>query len=248
MVALVTTGCAATSAATAPSATSTTSPSPSPGISTGSNGVVDLAGPPPIILTDSSARHLALSLHLTVGGYDASTRNTTEIGIGFSSQGRAVRFAADERMTCNGAAGIRGGGGFDFKLPTEALAGKAVSCTYTSGKTSATVTFTTPVALAILSPQEHAQVTRGKSTVVRFRVGGSNTMFYAIALGPNTKSWTYPVGNPPTQAILDTSAFAPGKGFIALSQHFSLPDLHGAGFASLDGQGTAAQQIEVAWV
>jgi len=66
-------------------------------------------------------------------------------------------------------------------------------------------------------------------------------MFYVIALGPNTK------GTRPTQTFLDTSAFSPGPGFIALSQSFDLPDLRGTGFQSLEAHGQATQQISVTW-
>jgi hypothetical protein len=73
-------------------------------------------------------------------------------------------------------------------------------------------------------------------------------MFYVIALGPNTKAWSDPVGTRPTQALLNTSAFSVGPGFIALNQFFDLPDLRGNGFQSLDAHGQATQQISLTWV
>lgn len=209
--------------------------------------MIDVAGPPALILKDTSPGHLAVSLHLSVGGYDASTRNLTELAIMFSSQGRWVQFVADESVTCNGIALPRGGGTFDVKVPSDTFAGRLVTCTYMSGRSSATIAFTAPVAPAILSPQENVEIARSPRTAVTFRIGGRSTMFYVIALGPNTKAWSEPAGTRPTQALLDTSAFSPGPGFVALNQFFDLPDLHGTGFQALEAHGQATQQISVTW-
>jgi len=219
-----------------------------PSASAGSFSIIDTAGPPSVILKDTSPSHLAASVYLTVGGYDASTRNVTELAISFSSHGRPIQLVADETVTCNGVALQRGGGNFDVKVSTDTLAGKLVTCTYRSGPSAGTIAFTMPVAPAILSPQENVGLPRSPRTAVAFRIGGHGTMFYVIALGPNTKAWSSPVGTRPTQALLDTSAFSPGPGFVAFSQFFDLPDLHGMGFQSLDAHGQAIQQISVTWV
>ncbi len=224
------------------------SPRISPANVAGSFSIIDTAGPPPVVLGDTSPSHLDLSLYLSVGGYDSSTRNMTEMAISFSSRGRRVQFVADERVTCNGVALQRGGGTFDVKVSSDAFASKLVTCTYTSGRSAATVAFTMPVAPTIVSPQDNVELARSTKTAVTFRIGGHSTMFYVIALGPSSKAWSYPVGTRPTQALLDTSAFSPGPGFVALSQSFDLPDLHGSGFQSVDAQGSATQQNRVTWV
>ena len=231
-----------------PQTTESPSPRPSPANSAGSFSHIDYAGPPALILKDTSPSHLALSLNLSVGGYDASTRNLTELAISFSSQGRWVQFVADERVTCNGIALPRGGGTFDLKVSTDTFAGKLVTCTYMSGRSSATITFTAPAAPAILSPRDNVALARSVRTAVTFRIGGHSTMFYVIALGRNSKAWSYPAGSSPTGALLDTSAFAPGPGFVALNQSFDLPDLRGTGFQSVDAHGQATQQNSVTWV
>jgi hypothetical protein len=169
------------------------------------------------------------------------------MAISFSSQGRRVQLVADERVTCNGVDLPRGGGTFDVKVSTDTFAGKLVTCIYSSGRSSATIAFSAPVAPAILSPQDNSVLARSARTAVSFRIGGHSTMFYVTALGPNTKAWSYPVGTRPTQAILDTSAFSPGPGFIALSQSFDLPDLHGTGFQSLEAHGQVILENSVTW-
>jgi hypothetical protein len=234
--------------AASPQTTASPSPRPSPANSAGSFSIIDIAGPPALILKNTSPSNLGVSLNLSVGGYDASTRNLTELAISFSSQGRWVQFVADERVTCNGIALPRGGGTFDLKVATDTFAGKLVTCTYMSGRSSATITFTAPVAPAILSPRENLALARSTMTAVTFRIGGHSTMFYVIALGRSSKAWSYPAGSSPTRALLDTSAFAPGPGFVALNQSFDLPDLRGTGFQSLDAHGQATQQNSVTWV
>jgi len=223
-------------------------PRTGPANGAGSVTIIDTVGPPPVVLEDTSPSHLALSLYLTVGGYDSSTRNMTEMAISFSSRGRRVQFVADERVTCNGVALQRGGGTFDVKVSSDTFSGKLVTCTYASGRSATTATFTMPVAPTIVSPQDNVELARSTKTAVTFRIGGHSTMFYVIALGPTSKVWSYPAGTRPTQALLDTSAFSPGPGFVALSQSFDLPDLHGTGFQSVDAQGSATQQNRVTWV
>ena len=100
--------------------------------------MIDLAGPPDLILKDTAPSHLRVSLYLSVDGYDASTRNVTEMAISFSSQDRRIQFVADETVTCNGLALQRGGGTFDIKLSTDTFAGMRVTCTYRSGPSSGT--------------------------------------------------------------------------------------------------------------
>jgi hypothetical protein len=213
----------------------------------GSVSMIDVAGPPDLILKDTAPAHLAASLYLSVGGYDASTRNVTEMAVSFSSQGRRIGFVAGETLTCNGLALQRGGGTFDLKVSTDTFAGKGVTCTYRSGPNLGTIAFTAPVAPAILSPQENSVVTRSARTPVTFRIGGHSTMFYVIALGPSSKAWSDPAGTRPPQVLLDTRAFLPGPGFVALNQFFDLLDLHSTGFQSVELHGQAVQQIGVTW-
>jgi hypothetical protein len=40
----------------------------------------------------------------------------------------------------------------------------------------------------------------------------------------------------------------PGPGSITLSQHFTLPEMHGTGYQSMDGHGSAMQQVAVTWI
>jgi hypothetical protein len=217
--------------------------------------IIDQAGPPPLVLADTSPDQLAAQIHLTIGGYDRASQNLAELSIVFLHQGRWVQFVRGERLTCNGIPFRGPGTAFDLKVPAETIAGKQVSCTYTSGARSATLVFTAPPRPMILSPADGSEIRRSHATLVRFKVGGQNTMFYITALGQGTKSWVYPfgdpptpgTGNPPTNATLDTSALAPGSGSITLVQSFTLADVRGAGFQHAEGNGDAVQAISVGW-
>jgi hypothetical protein len=208
-----------------------------------------IAGPGscPIILTDTSPGQLDLSLNLMIGGYGADTRDTVELNITFMHQGHTVQFMTGEHISCNGLP-IQGyGANFNGKASTAVFAGQPITCIYTSGDTSATFSFTAPLAPAILSPQENAQVTRSTRTPIRYRIS-QDQPFYVIALGPNTKAWTPTAANQPNPATLDTSAFQPGAGAIALNQSFTLADLSAPDFQSAQGQGNAVYEMQVNWV
>ena len=217
--------------------------------------IVDQAGPPPVVLQNTSPDQLAAQVHLTIGGYDPAAENLAELSIVFLHQGRWVQFVQGERLTCNGITLPGPGTAFDLKVPAETIAGKQVTCTYTSGARSATFAFTAPPMPTVLSPAAGSRISRSHSTVVRFQVGGQNTMFYITALGPTTKSWAYPwgdpptrgTGNPPSQATLDTSALSSGSGSITLVQSFTLADIRGPDFQRIDGTGDAVHVVSVIW-
>jgi hypothetical protein len=243
---LLMTGCApgaARSSTRASPATTATVPAAAPG-GTASDS---FAGPPPIVLKDTAPDLLALSLYLTVGGYDAATRDTTELDVVFARQGRTVRFVAGERLACNGRALPSYGTNFDLKVPSELFSGKLVTCTYTSGTRAATFTFTAPLAPAIISPHDGAQVARSPQTPVAYRLS-PDWAFSLVALGFSTKAWTPTALSQPNPVLMNTSALAPGIGSIALSQFFTLSDLRGPAFQAVEGRGGATYAIQVTWV
>ena len=201
----------------------------------------------PIVLKDTSPGQFAPTVSLMLGGYIPATRDSATLGISFEIKGQAIQFVGNERMTCNGTAMQRFGGNFEATLSLAAIAGQLVTCTYISGHTSATLTFTAPIAPAILSPQDNAQVPRSANTLVSYRAA-QDAPFYIIALGPTKKAWTPTAANQPNPVILDTSAFLPGSGFIALTQTFTLSDFRWTGFQSVSGAGGAQEQIAVTWV
>ncbi len=217
--------------------------------------IIDQAGPPPLVLADTSPDQLTAQIHLTIGGYDPASQNFAELSIVFVHQGRWVQFVRGERLVCNGIALPGPGTAFDLKVPAAAIAGKQVSCIYTSGARSATLAFTVPPRPRILSPSDGSEIRRSHTTLVRFSVGGQNTMFYITAIGQGSKSWVYPFGDPPTQGTtnqptsvtLDTNALASGSGSITLVQSFTLADVRGAGFQQVKANGDAVHVISVSW-
>jgi hypothetical protein len=189
---------------------------------------------------------LALALYLTVSGYDAATRDTTEVDVVFASQGRTVRFVAGERLACNGLGLPSYGTNFDLKVPAQLFSGKLITCTYTSGTRVATFTFTAPLAPAILSPHDDAPVARSPQTPVAYRLA-PDWAYSVIALGPSTKAWTPTARAQPNPVLVNTSALSPGPGSIALTQFFTLSDLRGSEFLAVEGRGEATYAIPVTW-
>ncbi len=251
-------GRSAQSSSTVHPGSALTTPGTSPGskpTSAGSKTIIDQAGLPPVVLEDTSPDQLAAQVHLTIGGYDPASQNLAELSIVFLHQGHWVQFVHGERLTCNGITLPGPGTAFDLKVPAETIGGKQVACTYTSGGRSATLVFTAPPLPTVLSPADGSLIGRSHATLVGFKVGGQNTMFYITALGPGTKSWVFPwgdpptrgTGNPPTQATLDTSALSAGSGSITLVQSFTLADVRGAGFQRVDGNGEGVNIVSVTW-
>ncbi len=195
---------------------------------------------------------LDLFLSLNIGGQEANIRDMMELNVHFEIEGSIVQFPTDrERVSCNGVALHNYRAVFDLKVPSEVFSGKHVTCTYTSGAASGTFSFTCPLAPVILSPQDNERVPHSKHTAVSYRIS-QDQEFYIIAIGPTTggmtKAWTPTAASQPNPVILDTSAFQPGAGSIALNQLFPLSDLRGPGFHSVQGNGGAQYGIEVTWV
>ena len=55
--------------------------------------------PPPVVLKDSSPGQLAVYVNVSLGGYDASTRDGILITVNFQHDGRQVKFVAGEHVT-----------------------------------------------------------------------------------------------------------------------------------------------------
>src|SRR6266849_3765515 len=52
------------------------------------------AGPSPVVLTDTSAGQLDLSVRVAIGGYDTPSRDITTIDVNLAHSGHPVRFVA----------------------------------------------------------------------------------------------------------------------------------------------------------
>ncbi len=206
-------------------------------------GVSDHGVPAPIILTDTSPTHLSVAIGVTIGGYDATSRDTTEIAIQFLYNGRLVQFTKGETLACNGAKPTALTTGFDQKYPTLTVANTLIACTYTSGHTSGTLQFRIPSGPVILSPIEGASVARSGATLVRFQAQGA--LSGIVALGIQQKAIAHITE--PGVATADTSRFVAGVGSISLSQYPTITGAEAPAFASLQTNCTAIAQTDVTW-
>lgn len=220
------------------------------GDSEGTSGSSDV-GAAPILLHDPSPGQLEAHINVTMGGYDPTTRETTSVGLSFSSNGRLVQFAGHERLTCNGIAVPLQNQVASLQVvqaPTSTLEGRPFSCTYSAGGTSATLLLTIPYAPVIRSPQDRAQVPRSTHTLITYEVR-SEKLLGIVALGPEAKAIAELDTPSRMHATVDTSTFSTGAGSLSLTQTLNLQVTQtGAPFKSLGAGGTAMTMITVTWV
>ena len=208
-------------------------------------------GAPPILLHDPSPGQLEAYIYVTMGGYDPTTRETTSIGLSFSSNGRVVQFAGHERLTCNGTAMLLQNQAASLQVaqaPTSTLEGRPFSCTYSAGGTSVTLLLTIPYAPVIRSPQDRAQVPRSTHTLITYEAR-SEKLLGIVALGPEAKAIARLDTPSRMQATVNTSTFSMGAGSLSLTQMFDLQVTQtGTPFKSLGERGTAMTMVTVTWV
>jgi hypothetical protein len=212
-------------------------------------GLDSQVGPSPVVLKDTSPGQLAVSVALNLGGYDTSTRDKTVLDVNFQQSGRPVEFTGGESVTCTGVALKRFIGSFEVTLPTASIAGRAMTCVYTSGQQSAPLTFRVPKELVILMPREHEPIPHGPRTIVTYSGDPDNTL-WVVALSPNAKAIAPPDAITATSATLDTSALQAGEGSIALTDPTSLPltEIQGPQFHSVGGSARRMTMVAVVWV
>lgn len=219
------------------------------GQSTG-NSQPDSVAPAPISLRDPSPSQLEAYFNVTMGGYERATRQTTSIGLSFTSNGRLVQFTGNEHLTCNGTAVPLHNQVASFQIveaPTSTLEGKALSCMYSAGGISATLSFTVPQAPAINSPRDQAQVSRSTHTLITYEAQGGKLMGI-VASGSEAKAIARLDSAGIMPAIADTSAFPKGEGSISLTQTLGLKATQtGVPFKSSGVVGNAMAMVTVFW-
>ncbi len=208
-------------------------------------------GAPPILLRDPSPGQLAAYINVRIGGYEPTTRETTSVGLSFSSNGHLVQFAGHERLTCNGTAVPLQKQVASFQVaqaPTSTLEGHPFSCTYSAVGISATLLLTIPSAPVIRSPQDLAQVPRSTNTLITYEARGGK-LLGIVALGPGAKAIARLDTPRMMQATVNTSTFPTGAGSLSLTQMLDLQVTQtGTPFKSLGAGGTAMTMVAVTWV
>ncbi len=219
------------------------------GQSTG-NSQPDSVAPAPMSVRDPSPGQLEAYFNVTMGGYERATRETTSIGLSFTSHGRLVQFAGSEHLICNGANVPLHNQVASFQIvaaPTSTVEGRTFRCTYSAGGVSATLSFTVPQAPAINSPRDQAQVPRSTHTLIVYEAQGGKLMGI-VAVGPREKAVAHLDTHGTMQAIADTSTFQTGEGSISLTQTLGLKATQtGVSFKSLGVVGNAMAMVTVIW-
>lgn len=203
--------------------------------------------PKPVILQNTAPNQLDVYVILTLGGYDRQTRGATTMTISFTSGGRPVKFVGDERVTCDGKPLTRYVGAYEVSMPTASVAGKTLTCVYTSGASSASVALAVPQAPEIMTPHDGAATPRAAKTLVTYRTP-PGALQGVVATGTRSKALPSPGAMTATQATIDTSALNAGAGAISLTEDLEPQALAPTTFKSLHVRGSAMTMIDVTWL
>ncbi len=196
-------------------------------------------------MKNTAPSQLDVYLTLTIGGYDVASREQTAIYFSFTSAGRPVQFVGAERVVCDGKALTRYPGEFSGTMPTASVAGKTLTCVYTSGATSTSVTLAIPQPPVIVSPHDGARIPRATTTTITYQIPpGSLAGIVATGHG---KALPAPGAMTATRATIDTSGLANGAGIISLREDLTLPTPTTT-FKSLHVSAYAITLVNVTWL
>jgi hypothetical protein len=201
-----------------------------------------------VVLADTSAGQLAVTVSLNMGGYDDATREKTIIDVFLQHDGKPVQFIKGEHVDCGRLPLTAFTGSFEATFATASIAGKVVTCTYTSGQQSTLFTFRAPQQLEIVSPRQHERVPHGSNTVIQ--LGGGTSPLWVVALSPSAKAVANADAITATSAMLDTSTLQTGEGSIAVTDPTNVPlaDIQGSQFQSIAGSSRRATIVAVVWI
>jgi hypothetical protein len=199
--------------------------------------------PAPVTLTDTSPGQLEATVGVTLGGYDAATRDEANIAVQFLSKGRLVRFQKGETLACNGGKPQRFETAVEETVPLATIAGKPFRCTYTSGQKTATLQFSMPSASAILSPSERANIVRSAHIPIQFQASGPNLVIVALGQQDKAVAQITSAG----VATVDTSGFRVGVGSLVLTANPVVANTTAPAFATFTVFCTTVAQADVMW-
>jgi hypothetical protein len=224
-------------------------------VPSGSSSIADRLGPM-VVLHNPAPGTLAVSMAVTFDQSAGDTQQMLVIGLGFESGGESVQFAGNERVTCNGVDLPLKYRAADFQVlsqPAAQVIGTTVRCDYSAGGAVASIAVQIPTPPTITFPQPGARVARSAHTLVTYHYDpATSTLMGIVALAPSSRppKALSKMNTPgPLQATVDTSAFAPGPGSLALTASLT-PRMSASGvpFASVSAFGMATSQVDVTWV
>ncbi|TME57725.1 MAG: hypothetical protein E6I58_04880 [Chloroflexi bacterium] len=215
----------------------------------GSSGLTSSQpAPSPVILADTSPGRFQVSVFVSMGGYDRTSRDSATLDINVTAGGHPIRFTRNEGVTCNGTALTRFVGAFEGTFPLDGISGKAMTCEYVSGTKSASVTLAMPRKLRILTPREGEAVSRGARTDITYDADPSGAPPWGVvAISADAKASALPMNTTSTHSALDTSTFTPGPGSIALTQQVILRGILAPAFRPVTGMANLMTSIQVVW-
>jgi hypothetical protein len=219
-------------------------------------GLVPVPAPDgPTVLSDTRPGNLNLIVIVQDMISDASLQPALNVTFLFQTEsGRAVKLVKGETVVCNGTALRNDNSGFDGNLDIPDDASAPISCTYTSGTATASISFVLPPIPVILSPKAGDTVTRAKNFTVLYALGTGRGIQAAAFNGTGDgKAMT---GVPVTglqqpdngrYGPLDTTQLQPGAGRVTLDREYAPRTLSDTGFRAAQLNMRVDGAIAVTW-
>lgn len=192
----------------------------------------------PTVLSDTRPANLNLIVVVQDMIPDASLQPAVNVTFLFQTDsGRAVRLVKGETVACNGTALCNDDSSFDGNLPFPDDPSAPISCTYTSGAATASLSFTLPPTPVILSPKAGDTVTRAKNFTVLYTPGSGRgiqaTADNGMEQGKTTSGVPVTGLQQPDNGRygpLDTTQLQPGTGRVTLDREYAPRTLSDTGF------------------
>lgn len=209
----------------------------------------------PTVLSDTRPGNLNL---VVVVGYmisDAASQSALNVTFLFQTEsGRAVKLVKGETVVCNGTALRNDDSSFDGQVPTPTDPAAPISCVYTSGTATASISFVLPPIPVILSPKAGDTVTRTKDFTVLYTPGGGRGIQATADNGTDQAKTT---SGPPVTGLqqpdngrygpLDTTRLQAGAGRVTLDREYAPRTLSDTGFRAAQLNMRVDGAIAVTW-
>jgi hypothetical protein len=203
----------------------------------------------PTVLSDTRPANLNLVVVVQDMISDAASQPTLNVTFLFQTEsGRAVRLVKGETVVCNGTALQNNDSSFDGQVPMPADPAAPISCTYTSGTATASISFALPPIPVILSPKAGDTVTRAKDLTVLYTPSGGRGI-QAIADNGTARGAVAGQQQPDNGRYgpLDTTRLQAGAGRVMIDREYASRTLSDTGFRAAQLNMRVDGAIAVTW-
>jgi hypothetical protein len=165
----------------------------------------------------------------------------------FTYNGKAVKFAGNETVTCNGISLVLNELLFAYAANVPAVAvGGTYTFVYTQSGTPTTIIVTAPAPPQFVSPVQGATVNRGSNLTITYAPDGGTGIDVGASDGSTGIRMNIFLPDNGTYTGLNTSSLKPSPGTLSLIRRYE-NTLAGSGFRSAKTQYDKDSVISVTW-